>query len=72
MGLEGDPTLVHDQLVNQILSGEVGTTGSPVEGRDVDELLDQIDGDTGSDRVLDAMLRTGPYGDGFGAHPERA
>jgi len=70
MGLEGEPTLVHDQLVNQILSSEVGTTGSPIEGRDVEELLGQIDGDTGSDRVLDAMLRTGPYGDGFGTHPE--
>ena len=65
-----DPTTVHDQVVNQILAGEVGAAGSPVEGRDLEELLAQVDGDTGSDRVLDAMLRTGPYGDGFGAEPD--
>ncbi|MEM8707363.1 MAG: molybdopterin oxidoreductase family protein [Actinomycetota bacterium] len=70
MGADGDPTTVHDQLVNQLLSGEVGATGSPVEGRDVEELIGMVDGDTGSDRVLDAMLRTGPYGDAFGADPD--
>ena len=66
---EADPTVVHDQLVTQILSAEVGVETSPVAGRDVEELLAMVDGDTGSDRVLDAMLRTGPYGDGFGANP---
>ncbi|MEM9465054.1 MAG: molybdopterin dinucleotide binding domain-containing protein, partial [Actinomycetota bacterium] len=69
MGLEGEPTMIHDQVVNQILAGEVGATGSPVEGRDVEQLVGEVAGDTGSDRVLDAMLRTGPYGDGFGAEP---
>ena len=29
-----------------------------------------VDGDTGSDRMLDAMLRTGPHGDAFGANPD--
>ncbi|MEM9203637.1 MAG: molybdopterin-dependent oxidoreductase [Actinomycetota bacterium] len=66
----GDPTVVHDQIVNQLLSGEALAAGSPVEGRDVDELLALVDGDTGSDRVLDVMVRTGPYGDGFGSTPD--
>ena len=43
---------------------------SPVAGRDVDELLDLVDGDTPSDRILDILLRTGPYGDGFGSDPD--
>ena len=29
-----------------------------------------VDGDTGSDRMLDAMLRTGPHGDAFGENPD--
>ncbi|MEK9580355.1 MAG: molybdopterin-dependent oxidoreductase, partial [Acidimicrobiaceae bacterium] len=70
MGTEGDATLVHDQLVNQLLSAEVGAPGSPVEGRNVEDLIAMVDGDTGSDRMLDAMLRTGPRGDAFGANPD--
>ena len=70
MGMEGDATLVHDQLVNQLLSAEVGASGSPVEGRNVEDLIAMVDGDTGSDRMLDAMLRTGPHGDAFGANPD--
>ena len=70
MGTEGDATLVHDQLVNQLLSAEVGAPGSPVEGRNVEDLIAMVDGDTGSDRMLDAMLRTGPHGDAFGENPD--
>ena len=70
MGMEGDATLVHDQLVNQLLSAEVGAPGSPIEGRNVEDLIAMVDGDTGSDRMLDAMLRTGPHGDAFGANPD--
>ncbi len=70
MGADADPSLVHDQMLRGLLEGEVGAEASPVAGRDVDELIDSVGGDTGSDRVLDAMLRTGPYGDGFGADPD--
>ena len=70
MGMDGDATLVHDQLVNQLLSAEVGAPGSPIEGRNVEDLIAMVDGDTGSDRMLDAMLRTGPHGDAFGANPD--
>jgi len=40
-----------------------------VHGRDPDELLAaaSANGRRGPDRLLDIMLRTGPYGDGFGA-----
>lgn len=65
-----DPRVVDDQLVDQLLSAEVAAPGSPVWGRDVAELAGMVSGDRGSDRVLDVLLRTGPYGDGFGADPE--
>jgi len=67
MGVDSDPSVVHDQMLRGLLEGEVRNESSPVSGRDVDELIEMVDGPTGSDRVLDAMLRTGPYGDGFGA-----
>jgi len=70
MGTDVDPAVVHDQLVRGLLESEVRSDDSPVAGRDVDELVAMVEGPTGSDRVLDAMLRTGPYGDGFGAEPE--
>ena len=43
-----------------------------VEGRDAGELVEALsaDGRRGPERVLDLMLRTGPYGDGFGADPD--
>ncbi len=53
-----DPAVVHDQLVEGLLSAEVANDASPVAGRDFGELVAEIDGDTGCDRVLDAMLRT--------------
>ncbi len=36
-------------------------------GRDPDELLAAVEPRTGPERLLDIQLRTGPYGDGFGA-----
>jgi anaerobic selenocysteine-containing dehydrogenase len=47
----------------------VQRTGSNVEGRDPDELLAALSSRRGPERILDLMLRSGPYGDGFGADP---
>jgi anaerobic selenocysteine-containing dehydrogenase len=47
----------------------VQRAGSNVEGRDPDELLAALASRDGPERILDLMLRTGPYGDGFGADP---
>ncbi len=46
---------------------EVATPGSPIEGRAPDELLAALKPRRGPERILDFMLRSGPYGDGFGA-----
>ena len=64
---DADPRMVDDQLVDQLLAAEVAAAGSPVYGRDPEELAKLVTGERGSDRVLDVLLRTGPYGDGFGA-----
>jgi anaerobic selenocysteine-containing dehydrogenase len=54
----------------EILQREVATAGSSVEGRDPGELLAALKPRRGPERMLDFMLRSGPYGDGFGAKEE--
>jgi anaerobic selenocysteine-containing dehydrogenase len=43
---------------------------SAIHGRDVEELLEEVSIRRGPELLLDIMLRTGPYGDGFGADPD--
>jgi anaerobic selenocysteine-containing dehydrogenase len=43
--------------------------GSPVAGRDPGEILARAEGE-GPERLLDFQIRTGPWGDGYGARPE--
>jgi anaerobic selenocysteine-containing dehydrogenase len=60
-----------DRLVIETLVGrDVALPGSPVEGRDPGELLEALEPRRGPERLLDFMLRTGPYGDGFGNDPQ--
>ena len=48
----------------------MGRRASPSPGRDPAELLEALEPRRGPERVLDFMLRAGPYGDGFGAEPD--
>jgi len=68
-GADGDPALLDDDLVRSMAAGAVGDSSSPVHGRDADELVAALGPRRGPERLLDLMLRTGPYGDGFGANP---
>ncbi|OAA20127.1 anaerobic dehydrogenase, typically selenocysteine-containing [Frankia sp. EI5c] len=59
----------HESLVLDALRRAVGERGSPVLGRDVAELHAQVDGASAPERLLDVALRTGHFGDAFGARP---
>ena len=60
-----------DDLVAQTVIGrEVALAGSPIEGRAPDEILAELGERRGPERLLDFMLRVGPFGDGFGADPD--
>jgi anaerobic selenocysteine-containing dehydrogenase len=60
-----------DRLVaGELLRREVSSPHSPVHGRDVDELLAELEPLRGPERLLEILLRCGPYGDGFGARPD--
>jgi anaerobic selenocysteine-containing dehydrogenase len=58
--------LLDDLSVMTLIQREIATSGSRVEGRDPDELLAALKPRYGPERMLDFMLRSGPYGDGFG------
>ncbi len=60
-----------DELVAQTLIGrEVALPGSPIEGRDASEIAEALGERRGPERLIDFMVRVGPFGDGFGADPE--
>ncbi|MEV0613880.1 molybdopterin-dependent oxidoreductase [Nonomuraea sp. NPDC050404] len=62
-GLEGD---LDTFVIDDLLTKATNTSGSGVEGRDVAELRDLLEGETGGERRLDLMLRLGPYGEWAG------
>src|SRR6266571_3927087 len=68
-GAAADPAALDDAVVAGLVQKAVQRTGSNVEGRDPDELLTTLSSRRGPERILDLMLRSGPYGDGFGADP---
>jgi anaerobic selenocysteine-containing dehydrogenase len=70
IGVDGDPSLVDEQVIATTLAKESADTGSPVAGRPVDELTAMLAAGPGYERRLDMMLRLGPYGDAFGARPD--
>jgi hypothetical protein len=60
-----------DDLVASTLAGlEQRVPGSPIADRSPDELLAALAPRTGPERLLDLLLRAGPYGDHFGARPD--
>jgi anaerobic selenocysteine-containing dehydrogenase len=69
-GPNGDPAAFDDMVIQTLIQREVGTEGSRVAGRDCDELLAELEPRRGPERVLDFLVRVGPYGDGFGADPD--
>src|SRR5262249_56185286 len=48
--------------------GASGTSAWPDLG--VDEIVSKLDGVHGPERIVDMLMRMGPYGDGFGRRPD--
>jgi anaerobic selenocysteine-containing dehydrogenase len=69
-GPKADVALFDDMVVQTLIQREVGNEASPIAGREPAELLEALEPRRGPERVLDFMLRSGPYGDGFGSDPE--
>jgi anaerobic selenocysteine-containing dehydrogenase len=69
-GATTDPAIVDDLMITSLVQGSVADETSPIHGREVDEILEALVPRRGPERILDFLLRTGPYGEGFGADPE--
>jgi anaerobic selenocysteine-containing dehydrogenase len=69
-GAEADPVAMHDLLARGLASSIERNEHSPAFGRTADEMLEAVADRQGPERVLDLLLRAGPYGDGFGAVPD--
>jgi len=66
-GADADTAALDDFIVRQQVEAALGVP--PLAGRDADEIMAALAPRRGPDRLVDLMLRTGPYGDGFGANP---
>jgi anaerobic selenocysteine-containing dehydrogenase len=71
-GVDADPSTVDDLAISGLVERAVTSEHSVIAGRDAGEILAELaaSGRRGPDRMLDFMLRTGPFGDGFGANPQ--
>lgn len=74
MGPDADVSVIDDVSIASLVNGAVKDVHSNVAGRDPDELLATLNesGRRGPERMLDFMLRTGPFGEGFGQDPDGA
>jgi anaerobic selenocysteine-containing dehydrogenase len=62
--------MLDEQVARALIQRELNTPQSPIFGRAMDDVLADLAPRTGPERLLDLMLRAGPYGDGFGAREE--
>jgi anaerobic selenocysteine-containing dehydrogenase len=53
-----------------MVGSAVGNAASPIHGRDPEEIFAATAGERGPERMLDFLVRTGPYGDGYGLKPD--
>ena len=69
-GNDVKPSVVHGMLLRGLIEREVASERSVIFGRDSDEISAAVAGLPPSEAMLDVMLRTGPYGDGFGKNAD--
>jgi anaerobic selenocysteine-containing dehydrogenase len=69
-GPDADVEALDDVVITTLVQRELQDPGSALAGRTAEELLAALEPRRGPERALDWMLRSGPYGDRFGADPE--
>ena len=68
-----DPAVLDEMLVRGAIDAAIAVPESPIADRSADELLAIVRADptrTTVDHIVDIMIRTGAYGDWFGAVPD--
>ena len=69
-GTEPSVAQVEDFIAMTIAQQACSDQASRAYGREPAELLEAVAHRSGVDRLLDLRIRSGPYGDGFGTHPD--
>jgi anaerobic selenocysteine-containing dehydrogenase len=64
-GAGADLHVLDDMNIGALIAREVATAGSSIEGRGPSEILSALRPRRRAERMLDFLLRSGPYGDGF-------
>ena len=70
LGSKPDIPPLDDMYIMNLISRESRHENSPIHGRDPAEILQELAPRRGPERVLDLMVRTGPYGEGFGKNTD--
>jgi anaerobic selenocysteine-containing dehydrogenase len=70
MGPAADVAAIDEGVARLAIARELETPRSVLAGRTQDEILEALEPREGPERLLDLMLRAGPYGDGFGTRPD--
>jgi anaerobic selenocysteine-containing dehydrogenase len=68
-GPKPDLKMVDDMVLGQLIQREMKNEGSPIAGRNAAEIMKALEPRRGPERMIDFLLRTGPYGEGFGKDP---
>jgi anaerobic selenocysteine-containing dehydrogenase len=69
-GSDADLDALDDGVFGMMVGSATGNPASAIHGRDPEEIFAATTGGRGPERMLDFLVRTGPYGDGYGADPE--
>ncbi|MBW1783939.1 MAG: molybdopterin-dependent oxidoreductase [Deltaproteobacteria bacterium] len=68
-GASADAGQMDDVIIHMMVDGLAKKEGTPYSGKQM-QMLHAMKDLRGPDRMLDFMLRTGAYGDGFGQNPD--
>lgn len=69
-GVEPTAAQLDDLVAYEIARRACTDAGSRAHGQDPSDLISSVGALRGVERLLDLSLRSGPYGDGFGTHPD--
>lgn len=70
LGPQADLAMLDEMGITQLIQRDVATPGTTIAEREVSELLAALEPRRGPERLLDFLLRSGPYGDGFAPSEE--
>ncbi len=69
-GAAASPSELEAQMVDELAAGVIKAMGGEKSGVTKEMLTTPLSGSRGPERILDFLLRIGPYGDNFGMKPD--